>query len=221
MPLLSWRRSRSDVFARVYKSGDWGKDFAQGDYFSGPGSLPAYTREYEDFVCRFIQERDDIGVVLDIGCGDFQVAKRILDGCHNRVTYIGVDVVAGLVERNLRHFSSPNITFGKLDAVEDPWPNADLVLIREVLQHLSLKSVSKIVSKLTQFRYVLVTEHCAYETSHPNINLPDGPYARVAWGSGTYLDRPPFNLRAMEVLSIKQKDGITCLRTVLIQRTTH
>jgi len=177
-----------------------------------------HTSEYEAFVSNFINSNPDIRVVLDIGCGDFQVAKRFLALCSTNVTYIGADVVESLILRNCRLFSSPKVTFRKLDAVEDGWPEADLVLVREVLQHLSLKSVSKIVSKLSQARYALVTDHCVYETSHPNVDLPDGAYARVALGSGTFLDRHPFNLPAKEVLNVRQADGLTSLRTVVLYR---
>jgi len=217
-PLRSKLQTRSEVFARVYERKNWGSDPAQGDFFSGEGSLPAHTAEYEAYVSNFINENPDIRVVLDIGCGDFQVAKRFLDRCDTKVTYIGADVVESLVRRNSRLFSSPRVTFGKLDAVEDSWPHADLVLIREVLQHLSLKSVAKIVSKLSEAPYALVTDHCVYETLQPNLDLPDGAYARVALGSGTFLDRNPFNLHAEEVLNVRQADGLTSLRTILLYR---
>jgi len=218
-PLISKFHTRSEVFARVYERQNWGSDSAQGDFFSGQGSLPAHTSEYEAFVSNFINANPDIHVVLDIGCGDFQVAKRFLDRCDTKVTYIGADVVESLVLRNSRLFSSPRVTFCKLDAVEDSWPHADLVLIREVLQHLSLKSVSKIISKVSGAPYALVTDHCVYETLHPNVDLPDGAYARVALGSGTFLDRHPFNLHAEEVLNVRQPDGLTSLRTIVLYRT--
>jgi hypothetical protein len=44
-------------------------------------------------------------------------------------------------------------------------------------------------------------------------------YARVALGSGTFLDKPPFNLPAEEVLNVRQADGLTSLRTIVLCRT--
>jgi hypothetical protein len=99
-PLMSKLQTRSEVFARIYERQNWGSDSAHGDFFSGQGSLPAHTSEYETYVSNFINSNSDIRVVLDIGCGDFQVAKRFLDRCHTNVTYIGADVVESLVLRN-------------------------------------------------------------------------------------------------------------------------
>jgi SAM-dependent methyltransferase len=207
--------SRSAAFSEIYAKHLWGRDSSASEFFSGDGSTSIYTREYEAMVAQFI-ERKGIASVLDVGCGDFQVWSRIAQKLTSTVNYCGVDVVKTLIDRNQKQFSSETTKFLCLDAAEGALPNAELLLIREVLQHLSVQSVSKIVAKLAPFKYVIVTEHCALRPRVRNVDLPDGPIARVDLGSGTYLDWPPFCVVGEEILKIDLPDGRTCLRSFLI-----
>jgi SAM-dependent methyltransferase len=69
--------------------------------------------------------------VVDLGCGDFEVARRILSP---ELIYVGCDVVPGLVARNEARFATEHIEFRNLDVVTDPLPEGDLCIIRQVFQ---------------------------------------------------------------------------------------
>jgi len=212
--LKAFGRKRDEIFGEIYRKNLWGRG-GEDDFFSGPGSTAKYTVEYENYVSQFIM-KNNINVLLDVGCGDFQVGKRILDYMDKRIVYIGVDMVDELIHRNKRLYSKDDVQFIKLDAVDDDLPKADLALIREVIQHLSIKSIKKLIKKLNNYKYVLITEHVVKNTSRPNIDIPDGQFARVDFESGTFLDKQPFNIDAEEVISVDLEDGVTCLRTLLI-----
>lgn len=218
---LATRLARKDSdrkakFGKIYQNSLWGVA-ESGDFFSGPGSTSLYTNEYEEMISRFISDMR-IQSVLDIGCGDFQVSGRLLSRTERTVKYIGVDVVDRLIERNNKKFGTADRIFRCIDAVEEDLPPADLVLVREVLQHLSVNSVTAILRKLAFYRYVIVTEHCAVNPKTDNVDIPDGRYARVDLDSGTFLDKPPFNIAGSEILRVALPDGTTYIRSYLVER---
>src|SRR6185369_2105289 len=98
-PLKRIGKPRSSVFDTIYKERLWGASGNGDGWFSGPGSTQSYTKEYEAHIAGFIRDRE-IKRIVDVGCGDFQVANRILSQIGNSVDYIGVDVVPDLIERN-------------------------------------------------------------------------------------------------------------------------
>ena len=50
-----------------------------------------------------------------------------------------------------------NIHFSHLNATDSDLPGADLLIIKDVLQHLPNKDIRKILAKTKTFRYVLIT----------------------------------------------------------------
>src|SRR4051812_35561201 len=66
--------SRETIFADVYENKVWGSSDER--LFSGPGSLPDNVQPYTDLVSKFISEHG-IKSVVDFGCGDFQVGRRL------------------------------------------------------------------------------------------------------------------------------------------------
>jgi hypothetical protein len=72
--------------------------------------------------------------LLDIGCGDFTWMSQVdLTG----ISYHGVDVVPAVIARNSETYASDNRRFSVGNAASDNLPEADSVLCREVLFHLS------------------------------------------------------------------------------------
>lgn len=121
--------NHAGVFARLYAEDSW----AGG---SGTGSDPRAAAPYCRYVARFIA-RHEIGSVLDLGCGDGQIARAIAWG---PAAYRGLDVV----------------TTGD-DIRACPWPAADLVLCKDVLQHWPNADIMALLPRLRGYRYVLIT----------------------------------------------------------------
>src|SRR5690606_6276338 len=95
--------------------------------------------------------------VVDLGCGDFSIGRRLLAGAGN-ITYIGCDIVPELIQAHSAHVNDPRARFQELDIVGNDLPEGDVCLVREVLQHLSNADVSRVLKKLAQYEEVLVTE---------------------------------------------------------------
>lgn len=118
------------IFTDIYERKAWGDG-------SGGGSAPDVARPYVDFVNQFLDIAPlSINRILDIGCGDGVVASMI---DWSGYEYIGVDAAQGF------------------DALTDPLPEADLVLCKEVLQHLSNAQVQLLLDRTAHYPRRLFT----------------------------------------------------------------
>lgn len=169
-------------FAGIYERNDWG-------YGSGVGSLPLNNIDYMRFVQNFMKS-NNVRSIVDLGCGDWQFS-RFIDW--SLVQYTGLDIVEEVVKVNQQRHSAPNIQFKLLETVEAV-PTADLLLCKDVLQHLSNDTVRSHVGVLkTKFRFLLITNDVW--PTEPNRDIKDGEWRPVR------LDLPPFSEVAPAVLS--------------------
>jgi SAM-dependent methyltransferase len=184
-------RSNNRIFGEIYRTNVWGG--RTGEFYSGSGAYEPPVEEYAALVRNFIRA-NEIDSVVDLGCGDFNVGKKI---ANSGLRYVGVDVVRPLIDQNNQLFGTHDISFVCLDIAKDDLPNCTLCLIRQVFQHLSNANIKAVLPKLEKYKFVLVTEHYPSDTELEIINkdIPTGGDTRVVWKSGVYLDRPPFNVQ--------------------------
>ena len=105
----------AQAFAEIYANNAWG-----GATPSGPGSDTRFNDAYLQLV-QSIVNRPEVRTVLDIGCGDWNLGRQI---DWSSVHYLGVDVVANMIKRNIDCFSRDNIAFRCLNGVDGkvaPW----------------------------------------------------------------------------------------------------
>lgn len=187
-------QSREEVFSDIYKNKKWGG--GETDFYSGGGShIEGLVFPYVKKVNEFIEEHS-IHSVCDFGCGDFNIGLKIT---REDVNYFGLDIVPELVKRNNQRFGNEHIKFIQADIVEDDGPDAELALVREVLQHLSNGETIQVIEKMKKYKYVIVTESVTREELlGENYNL------NVAHGNsfGKYLNKPPFNMEVTEILKL-------------------
>ena len=191
----------------------WGST-ANSDYWSGIGSHDEQIiQPYIESARRFLSEFPTLANAVDLGCGDVNVGSQIRDCC---AQFVASDLVPDLVDRNARAFAHLNVVFQCVDIVKDDLPTAELAFIRQVLQHLNNAQIAKVILKLRQYRWLIVSEHVpAIESFAPNRDKPMGPGVRERFGSGVVLTAPPFNLRAIEErLLCEVKEGSGIVRTV-------
>ncbi len=184
-------RDVAEIFGEIYDHGRWGG--SQGAFCSGSGSSAAHAERYGRLIRDFIRSRG-VRHVVDLGCGDFRVGAQLID---TGVLYTGVDIVAALIESNRRSFGSESVRFEWLNIIEDELPDADLCLIRQVLQHLSNEQISRVLRNVERYRYVIVTEHYPAPAAlrGKNRDKSCGEDVRIYDGSAVFLDAPPFNRR--------------------------
>lgn len=124
-----------DVFHKLYTSTGPG---------SGPTSTPEYTEGFRNFLQQFLAN-NAIASVLDYGCGDWKWASLI---DWNGIDYLGVDIVDTLIEELRDKFSRPNIRFETVHAEKPVLQRVDLIICKDVLQHLPNQEALAIVRRL-------------------------------------------------------------------------
>lgn len=201
---------------QIYDQKLWGDN--NTDFYSGDGSHNSELVEpYVNVVKEFLTSFKKPISVCDLGCGDFNIGKQLLKFTKN---YIAVDIVEPLISFNKEKFKADNLEFRCLDIAKDHLPKADCVIIRQVLQHLSNAEVQSIVDKLSDFKYIIITEHLPEGSFIPNKNIISGQGIRLKKQSGLDVLKPPFNLQVKtknELLSIKLNDKKGVITTTLYQ----
>jgi tRNA G46 methylase TrmB len=202
----------SSIFKNIYEKKEWGDATElgflqnQNKYFSGTGSYTNASINYVKFIIDYIN-KNNIKSIVDIGCGDFNIGKQLTNSLPN-LNYIGIDIFQEIIDYNNLNYSNDKISFLFINTLIDQVPSADLLLVREVFQHLSNRSIKKIIDlQFPLFNNILITE-CHPPTNFIttyNLDKPDGPGYRVDHGSGVFLEKEPFNLNIFEIFTTKHE----------------
>lgn len=207
-------KSVAETFSEIYEKNVWGGE--QGEFYSGDGSTAKYATVYAETIRKFAAE-NKIERVVDLGCGDFRVASKFVSEDFH---YTGCDVVPSLVEYLNEKYKSETVEFRCVNIVEDELPDGDLCLIRQVLQHLSNREIERVLSNARKFKYLVITEHYPSPQKEflPNLDIPHGPNMRVQFDSAVVLDKPPFNLKNVELLLDVEAGEGTRIKTFVIHQ---
>ena len=205
----------AQIFTKIYKNKLWNKK-STIDFDSGTGSHEEYiVDKYVNVINKFLLE-NKVSVV-DIGCGDFNIASKFYFNCKK---YFGVDVVKDLINYLNNNYSDDNLQFINADATIEKLPYADCIIIKEVLQHLTNKDIKLLLENIKDFKYVIITESYPFELDEINKDKIKGPLSRSYNFSAVEIDKPPFNFlfkTKQEILTI-EREGIGYLKTFLYER---
>ena len=189
-------KTAREIFSEIYREGLWGRLSNGAQFCSGHGShMPKHIEPYIKATGDFLSSLGSKPDVVDLGCGDFNVGSRLRPFCGK---YIACDVAAPVLEFNKQNYTDLDVDFRQLDIIESELPQGDVVLIRQVLQHLSNADIQKIATKLCKYKYLVLAEVIPAGEFVPNLDQPTGVSSRMARGlmSGVVLTAPPFLLRA-------------------------
>ncbi len=196
-----------DAMAQVYEQHLWGGE--EHDFYSGFGAHELeLVQPYIQVISSFLKSLDEPLTICDLGCGDFNVGKELVRFTEK---YIAIDIVEDLIQRNRKKFNYENVEFHCLDIAEDDLPKGDCAILRHVLQHLSNDEVQRILNKLSDYKYVIITEHIPEGEFIPNLDIISGQGTRLKKNSGLDVLSQPFNFKATkveELLSLKDKHGL-------------
>jgi hypothetical protein len=204
--------SNREIFSHVYQNKLWGVASPENEspFYSGPGSSdPDIVDPYVETVKRFFASLPTKKKAVDLGCGDFRVGSRILDSFDS---YTACDVVPELVQFNQLYWRHLPVEFLVVDLVKDEIPTGDVLILRQVLQHLSNDDISKITQSIPRdFSYLLLTEHLPSENNFlANRDIVSGTDIRLGSGSGVVLTQPPYSMNFKSettLLSVPQFGG--------------
>ena len=170
--------SLATVFTEIYQTNAW----RDPESVSGRGSTLARTKVVTSHLPLLLQELNATSLI-DAACGDFNWMRHVDLGT---IKYIGVDIVPALIVRNPQLYQTVQRTFAVHDITKDRLPDADVILCRDCLIHLSFTSIKAAISnfKETSATHLLCTTHT---TVTENTDCPDGSWRNLN------LLLPPFN----------------------------
>jgi len=123
-----------------------------------------------------------VRTLLDLPCGDFHWMTTVdLDS----VSYIGGDLLPELIDTNRIRYARQGRTFRVLDLVTSNLPDADLLLCRDCLVHLSFADIALAIANIRASRtpYLLTTTFPGQEVNEDivtgdwrPINLQAAPF---------------------------------------------
>ncbi len=207
-------KTAAETFAEIYERNIWGGE--SGEFYSGDGSDEKYANVYAAAIKKFVEEKN-VERVVDLGCGDFRVASKFVS---DDFFYTGCDVVASLIDCLNEKYKSEKIEFRRVDIIEDPLPDGDLCLIRQVLQHLSNREIARVLRNAEKYKYLIITEHYPNPRNKftPNLDISHGPNVRARFGSAVVFDQPPFNLKNIRLLLDVEAEKGTRIKTFVVER---
>jgi hypothetical protein len=178
-----------DRFDRIYSTNLW----SDPDSRSGVGSTLDSTRVLRaelPIALRQLEAR----VLLDVPCGDFTWMEHVdLSG----IEYIGGDIVPAIVEQNQRLFSRESRRFMQLDLTCDVLPDADVLLCRDCLVHLSYANIRAALANVARsnIRFILMT---SFPGRHDNYDVVDGDWRALDFQA------PPFSFPEPRLSIVEQ-----------------
>lgn len=197
--------TRKQAFETIYRTHEWG-----GQSRSGPGSDRRHTAAYIDFLNNWLVRHPDCRDIVEIGCGDWATTRlmRLIPP----QTYTGYDIVPEVIARNAESFQTDAIRFMCADFLEEPTKKGDLLIVKDVLQHLSNVSVMRFIEfVLPRYSYALLVNDVRryeersffgipidrHDVQTPNVDIQDGGSRPLR------LDQAPFQLRFTERFSYR------------------
>ena len=180
----------TNTFNRIYAEGTWGRDVA-GKGTSGSGSTLEITREYRAYVEDFIRKHR-VKSVVDAGCGDWGFSSAIDWG---GASYLGVDIASDVIAAVRDKHEKGNIRFQVGDITEE-LPAADLLISKDVLQHLSNRLVENFVRnnlRKGKYKWVILTN----DRGSDNPDIANGGYRAID------LAAAPFEVKGLVDLPIR------------------
>jgi len=192
----------TNTFNRIYAEGTWGRDLA-GKGTSGTGSTLEITREYRAYLEDFIKTHH-IKSVVDAGCGDWTFSSAI---DWNGASYLGVDIASDVIATVRAKHEKATIKF-QVGDITDDLPAADLLISKDVLQHLSNELVHNFIEnnlRKRKYKWVILTN----DRGNTNSDVESGGYRAID------LSAPPFDVKGLVDLPIKFGNETTKITSVL------
>jgi len=177
-----------EIFNQVYRSNRW-------IFGSGTGAVTANNRPYLRFLQDLLDGHPEIRSVLDVGCGDWQIGSQIRWGERD---YLGLDCSDYILDATRARHGGGRIRFAVGNAVLDPLPPADLLILKDVLEHLSHADIATLLEKARSYPFVLIqndigllvtANHDIATGGYRAVDVRQPPFAFAASRTATYLER--------------------------------
>src|SRR3954462_445203 len=176
-------------FERIYETNLWSDPATR----SGVGSTLDSTRVLRHRLPAALRALGT-RVLLDAPCGDFTWMQQVDLG---DIEYIGGDIVPTIVAANSRRSVSASRRFVELDLTRDDLPDADVLLCRDCLVHLSYANISAVLANVARsnIRFMLMT---SFPGRGDNRDVDDGDWRPLDFQA------PPFSFPAPRLTLVEE-----------------
>lgn len=147
------------TFQDIYDKNVWGG--------SGPGSDPSACGPYLEWLKNFISEHH-VESVFDVGCGDLRLYRDFEWCC----VYRGVDLVDARVDKSLPFICGDANNFSRVGEWDSTDWDSDLILIKDVLQHLPHREIRRLLGNVQSSTFVAITN----DRGHSDRDIEVGQY---------------------------------------------
>jgi hypothetical protein len=154
--------SLKEIFQDVYTNWRFG---GWPESKSGGGSTLEETEDIRQQIKQLVKDKE-IKSVIDVPCGDFNWMKDIV---YSFESYTGCDIVPELIADNQK-YANQIIKFQEFDITQNEISEADLLIVRDVIGHLSLEDGKKAITNIlnSKCKYLLTTTW--YNLNDENYN---------------------------------------------------
>jgi len=176
-------------FERIYATNLWSDPETRSGVESSLDSTGVLRRELPKGLSQL-----GARVLLDVPCGDFAWMSRVdLNG----VDYIGGDIVPPIVAENQRRYGGESRRFIDVDLTRDSLPDADVLLCRDCLVHLSYANIHRVLANVARsdIRYILMT---SFPGRGDNQDIEDGNWRPLDFGA------PPFSFPSPRLTIVEE-----------------
>lgn len=186
--------NNKEVFTGVFETKHWTKD---GDVSVSGGGSEIRNASVIAAKLKQLIELENVSTVVDCPCGDYNWQHLFKT---DELLYIGYDIVPEviqLVKNRIGHETNPKLDFAVADITTDTLPNADLLIVRDCLVHLSFEDCIKALQNIARqnIRLVAITTFYDRESNADTV--------APAWRP-LNLRKAPFNLPAPKDLLVEQ-----------------
>ena len=186
-----------EKFSRIYRRNYWGSN----ESVSGNGSTLEYTENIRKELPKLFNDFS-IKSVFDVPCGDFNWMQHVISDFP--IKYTGGDIVTDLVQNCNTNYKKENIKFIEFDLTRDKFPDADLMICRDCLFHLSYKDIYKFFNNFLESNIeFLLTTTFINNSDFKNSDIITGDFRKID------LYSEPFNIPRDKLIYKIIDDGST------------
>jgi hypothetical protein len=177
--------SAVEAFRHAYAERHW----ASAESVSGPGSSLDQTAVVRREL-PLLLSRLGVRTLLDVPCGDFHWLSTVDLG---DVSYVGGDLLPEIVARNVQEHAAPGRAFREIDLLASSLPQADLLLCRDCLVHLSFADIARAVNNIrtSPVTWLLTTTFPAQDV---NEDIVTGDWRPLDFTKAPFHWSPPDTL---------------------------
>ncbi len=185
-----WLEAR---FTRVHDENLWGSQESRSGWGSARGT-PSVSIAAEA-IARAVREHG-VRSLHDIPCGDFNWMPEVLAEFPG-LAYRGFDIVKAMLAHN--RDLHPQHEFRWLDITNEVPPRADLILCKDLLNHLDDEDVKRAIQNMRRSgsTYLLASNNPGFDyaplpatpggSRHLDITAPPFGYPAPLWTEGGYM----------------------------------